>query len=180
MDFTCEIEWCKNSISTIKKSYCSMHEGRLYKYGTATPDVKCFGCNKIFPFSFPGTSTTQNNNNKKYYCVECTEFINNHPKAMPNNHSHILHFYGLDRVRYGKLLVAQDYKCAMCKRKASKLNVDHDHSCCSGSKSCGKCVRGLLCTNCNMFIGRIETVSNIVKEAEHYLERYRKTSEILA
>ena len=62
-------------------------------------------------------------------------------------------------------LVAQDYKCAILQKKSNKLNVDHDHSCCSGSKSCGKCVRGLLCTNCNMFIGRIETVSNIVKEA---------------
>ena len=99
---------------------------------------------------------------------------------MPNNHSHILHFYGLDRVRYGKLWLLKIINALCAKRKASKLNVDHDHSCCSGSKSCGKCVRGLLCTNCNMFIGRIETVSNIVKEAEHYLERYRKTSEILA
>lgn len=27
--------------------------------------------------------------------------------------------------------------------------VDHDHKCCSGDKSCGKCVRGILCPGCN-------------------------------
>lgn len=47
------------------------------------------------------------------------------------------------------LYVAQDKKCATCGRKTKKLCVDHDHSCCPGPKSCGKCVRGLLCRQCN-------------------------------
>lgn len=27
--------------------------------------------------------------------------------------------------------------------------VDHDHACCAGSRSCGKCVRGIVCVSCN-------------------------------
>jgi len=36
------------------------------------------------------------------------------------------------------------------------LHVDHDHRCCPGQKSCGKCVRGLLCGEHNRVVGFLE------------------------
>jgi hypothetical protein len=36
------------------------------------------------------------------------------------------------------------------------LVVDHDHKCCSGRRSCGKCVRGALCNRHNLYLGFIE------------------------
>jgi hypothetical protein len=46
-------------------------------------------------------------------------------------------------------------------------HVDHDHTCCPGKKSCGKCIRGFLCRACNSFIGlakdNITTLENAVK-----------------
>jgi len=51
------------------------------------------------------------------------------------------------------LLDAQNGKCAICTTPVARGNVDHDHSCCAGYRSCGRCVRGVLCGGCNRGLG---------------------------
>jgi hypothetical protein len=58
--------------------------------------------------------------------------------------------------------------CAICGSE-KRLCIDHDHSCCAGKYSCGRCVRGLLCTPCNTFVGRLDGAT--YKKALIYLER---------
>lgn len=50
------------------------------------------------------------------------------------------------------------------------FSVDHDHSCCPGKTSCGKCVRGLLCSRCNLALGRFDESIALLYALAHYLE----------
>lgn len=47
--------------------------------------------------------------------------------------------------------------------------IDHDHSCCSGPISCGDCIRGLLCQNCNAGLGYLKEDLGILTRAYDYL-----------
>jgi hypothetical protein len=58
------------------------------------------------------------------------------------------------------------------------LAVDHDHSCCQGSRGradgragCKKCIRGLLCDFCNRVLGRIEQKPALAERFADYLSR---------
>jgi hypothetical protein len=47
---------------------------------------------------------------------------------------------------------SQGEACAGCGKAMPnvELQIDHDHECCSGKYSCGRCVRGLVCRPCNI------------------------------
>jgi hypothetical protein len=57
--------------------------------------------------------------------------------------------FGLEPGEYAELLAFQGGTCAIPSCRANgtrrRLAVDHDHACCPGPESCGKCVRGLVC-----------------------------------
>lgn len=68
--------------------------------------------------------------------------------------------YGLTEVMFNQLLEAQGGACAMCGgsfEENKRICIDHDHACCpSEQRSCGQCIRGLLCLSCNTTLGHIE------------------------
>lgn len=59
--------------------------------------------------------------------------------------------HGITRTQRNALYAAQDARCAGCREPFpdTQLEIDHDHSCCPGRWSCGRCIRGLLCRRCN-------------------------------
>jgi hypothetical protein len=62
--------------------------------------------------------------------------------------------------------------CQICNRKldTDKYAIDHDHSCCPGQGSCGKCVRGILCGACNRGLGHFRDSPQALRKAADYLE----------
>ena len=79
--------------------------------------------------------------------------------------------HGIGDVGYQALLIAQENACIVCGFAGGKLVVDHNHKCCPGSQSCGDCVRGLLCNNCNTGLGMFADSPARLRTAALYLER---------
>lgn len=77
---------------------------------------------------------------------------------------------------YERLLKDQKYRCLGCDRhrdETGTLRVDHDHSCCPDrNKTCGKCIRGLLCQQCNHALGLVRDNPSVLRKLAIYLEEY--------
>lgn len=78
--------------------------------------------------------------------------------------------HNVSRERWTELLARYDGKCWLCQARPG-VALDHDHSCCPGSNSCGKCVRGVLCTGCNTALGRLGDNEAGVLRALEYLRQ---------
>jgi hypothetical protein len=77
-----------------------------------------------------------------------------------SNRKYRISSYGLTQEYFSQILAAQYNACGMCHEpfeEGQRIHVDHDHACCRGKgRSCGKCIRGLLCHACNIALGHIE------------------------
>jgi len=108
------------------------------------------------------------------WCKSCVREASakRHAMRTPEHHraSHLWTCYRLRPEDWEALYIVQGKKCAGCGKKTRQLQVDHDHACCPGGKSCGKCVRGLLCKTCNTRrLPMIEGSHHLVEALTAYL-----------
>jgi hypothetical protein len=100
------------------------------------------------------------------------------------NTSHLWTHFRMTVEEYDLLLAEQNGHCAICDEPGvpyessyrdgdRRLAVDHDHACCPGSRSCGSCVRGLLCQRCNTGLGFLNDDAALLYRAVDYLSRSR-------
>ena len=83
--------------------------------------------------------------------------------------------YGMTPAAHAALLKKQGGVCATCfrpERNDRQLAVDHDRSCCATDQSCGKCVRGLLCADCNIALGKVRDDVEVLRQLAKYVEFY--------
>ncbi|MFK0175678.1 endonuclease VII domain-containing protein [Streptomyces xanthochromogenes] len=81
--------------------------------------------------------------------------------------------HGLGREGLDRLNKLQGGLCAICGNRPKggrQLAIDHDHTCCADERSCGKCVRGLLCGPCNVGVGMFQDDAEIMRKAIAYLK----------
>lgn len=98
----------------------------------------------------------------RYSCKNCiahSAFINNIERK-----------YKISYDDWKKMHNDQGNRCAIC-GKNEKLLVDHDHSCCAGGSSCGKCIRGLICFKCNVTLGMVSDSKETLQKMVEYLSK---------
>lgn len=82
------------------------------------------------------------------------------------------------------LYMTQNGLCPICNKQLENpaleetvrfsMSIDHDHACCPGDTTCGNCIRGLLCRDCNLMIGHAKDNLDTLKKAVEYLETTSK------
>ena len=83
---------------------------------------------------------------------------------------------------FQKRLEAQGWLCAACGREFGDETprVDHDHSCCPGTSSCGNCVRGLIHALCNTAMGMMLDCPDVAQAIADYLKRSKRELDLTA
>lgn len=134
-------------------------------------------------------STSERNEKGEKFCPTCSRWLeieNFGPhKSTPDGlrrscgKCHSLGKYGLNAITYQELYDRQQGFCPVCMNplKEGKICVDHDHKCCPGWNTCGKCVRGLLCYSCNTAEGLLKSDPWIISNLLAYIQgaEYRES-----
>ena len=123
----------------------------------------------------------RNRRGKTFYdsrCKKCSsEYASAYNKKHPEDanrrswESVLWRNYKVTPEQYQKKLALQGGKCIICHSYASgrRFHVDHSHLCCKGHTSCGKCIRGLLCGQCNQFLGLVREDAAVLIRMLDYL-----------
>jgi hypothetical protein len=104
----------------------------------------------------------------------------NNPNKVRN--SRLKHKFSLTSAAYDAMLSTQNGVCAICgqpetmmrRGQVVALSVDHDRTCCPTERSCGSCIRGLLCYSCNTGIARFNDNPAILQKAIQYIQKSLK------
>ena len=80
--------------------------------------------------------------------------------------------FAVPRGFYEALKRFQGGSCYFCRRAkgiSKQLAMDHDHKCCDEPPICGKCLRGLLCSRCNVWLGYVGDDPDVGRRVTEYL-----------
>lgn len=147
--------------------------------------IECSSCHREFPEGSFGVFPESGRPRTR--CADCrAENVVRVPTGAtkdPNYQRRIMipRNYGISFEDYEQLRDSQNNLCAACGKAETVtgkngvvkwLAVDHDRTCCPGPRSCGKCIRGLLCGHCNTGIGKLGDNLEGLLKAVAYLERY--------
>ncbi len=179
---TCVTTGCRRSVYIVKRQLCRRCYGRAQARGFDSLAERheisgeqwdnrradCSVCGTAVPAT---VRLVDYGTGRKMVCVEGTRAAR---RRM---------LYGIDIGDVAAMLEQQDGKCAVCDLtlqlrspvRGPQLDtacLDHDHVCCPGKRTCGRCIRGLLCVSCNVKVGYWERgQGQITERGVEYLAR---------
>ena len=192
----CSVLGCDNPYHTsIVHGMCSMHRRRFLKTGSTEPrsgnththqftpgDTEKWCCACGMFKGLGGFTTNLGSLSGVYtYCRECTKAKRDKTKDK-RYAAHVLKKYNLTQDQYQEILESQGGVCGNpgCGTNQSggqgRWHIDHDHACCSGTWSCGRCVRGLLCNSCNVGLGMFGDNTTRLEGAVQYLRDWESAT----
>lgn len=134
----------------------------------------CPACKEILPI-INFAIHRKSKDGYQYWCKPCK--LNKQYEWMRKNPHKETEY----RIRLNYKMEPEEYAefikngCEVC-GSMEKLCVDHDHRCCPTTKSCGKCIRGVLCKACNEAEGKLKSDTKIVKSLLTYMEKWEKNN----
>ena len=171
----CRTGWCLPCGQQVRREISARLRARQRGSDYVLPEIKdqkhpvihgerfCYGCGVVKSidefYRCPDVASG--------YAVKCKDC-----KEKGRRQRHLARHFNMTQEQFDLMLFEQDGKCRICKEPCRNRNpsVDHDHACCSGDRSCGQCVRGLLCPACNFAIGVIERVGSAEPFAAYLAE----------
>lgn len=154
--------------------------GKCYTFPMSFVLVQtCCGCDQVL---VQADFTPSNRGRGGRWCRPCcstyfSEYAKSHPREstpadLPKTRArHLRTKYGMTLEDYDRLLAGQDGRCAVCRCLPSeirfhgrdpRLHVDHCHE--------TNEIRGLLCPDCNMGLGKFSNSPQALRAAADYLE----------
>lgn len=79
------------------------------------------------------------------------------------------------------MLAAQGGVCALCgtdEPRGKGWSIDHDHACCPGPRTCGDCIRGILCHACNTSLGGFKDDPMLLQRAIEYVQQHTEKEKV--
>lgn len=120
----------------------------------------CLTCGGLTGWTLKENGNTTGGQKRKY-CTECAPYLKFYTTCAN---------FQISKFMWDAMYFEQEGQCAMASCSREAYAVDHDHACCPiKGKSCGRCVRGLLCSRCNNGLSFIED-SMWVQAAHEYLD----------
>ena len=171
IDFTCSAHVLCQSFATTGP-YCFNHYQLINRHGTIMKTCRSKHCQSEFPY------VSKELNGNGYFCPECLLVVRAAKRKSVTIYCHTITVFD-----WLELFNSQNGKCKLC-NTFDDLMIDHDHRCCpsvpgnskggKATRSCGKCIRGLLCRECNTLVGCYEKRRGGLPTWE-YIENYLVT-----
>lgn len=177
---TCIVDGCDEKHHS--RGYCSWHYVRWQKHGDPllSPNKKGCWSRGCWQWVYSGRLCKRHHDCVTYDVVDSVCAVGHcqsgvYCYGLCTTHYHQLRGFNIPVVTYEQMLIEQCWGCAICGNVDNQLYVDHDRSCCSNDsttkKSCGYCVRGLLCISCNFGLGYMRDNRQSLIEAVSYLKQ---------